>query len=1060
LSEDLFGDDDESSKKGNPLSSEQSIAIGAQLADQQSDSGGYIGSNKAGGGPHPILSAPDLSTPKPPPVNVAPEKSVDGNVSGDAITATIPPVPAIEMEKGLGSIKIPPIRKARTFLNFNRKKNRLESQTHLDRLRAESTSMKGMVASNIESTIASVQAEGESQKGAIRSSISSQISALTSTTSLAIAALSQEKDGFVGRLRKQASISRNRVRKARKKEIARVGVVVREKNGALTRRIAAVASKAKQDGEALAGRAESARIKHSSDADKVGTARKNSIPGGASSDERSATRSVIDGVVAKYKKQSKEGLSKLAGAARTEGNNVAEGVTLKGVTLAQGFGDDSPSIVTKINQLADGTLAQINALEKASVKNTEKGAAGALASVEATRMAAMTRFEATGESACASVDETVRVAVQNYRLLADEFGDMLEQGVADIEAAVTDCDNPDPDSVKDTVDALIARYGAQAAGLLLGIENSGERLCAGFQQGVASLDGDLSADNTVISSKLSLAVTQFKTTGDEQTTGAVAAMYYYGINTRDAAAKLVDDYSTALDDTISSVEGTLLQQVNDGMSKITRKVDEGIATGNSKLSDLRSSVNSSANEVHTKYNRAWYERAWDFIKGALIAIITAVIVLVVAAIVAVALVLAGVSAALLATIAAVVAVVTLVVVAVVSAYARWQEYKALKGGSPTGWTAVGVLLAGVGDAVGISQLWESYSGKRLCSEKALTDKQRGELFADGILALVTTVLMVREFTAGKDLLRLKKVAGAADEASSLSKNIGKVDDASQLKNVGKVDDASQLKNSGKVDDASQLKNSGKVDDAGKAKTWETASPDETWQIYKNNVTKGKFDEAAVKARHSDGWRYNPKSKRWSKPDIRPEMTFKGDWQTASPDELWNIYSSSVKNGKFDEAAVKARHNDGWRIDPATKRWNKPSAALKPSHVKKMTSIQDEMSDLTKAIDKTVLKENTNPAVAAELQELSASVKASPLWKPAELVAAPQGKIQQLTIELLHKITFHRTKLSKLTQDAAQYEELLDLASHLNTILGGLYGSFLEEGNTLETGNNYAEQSVK
>ena len=1000
LSEDLFGDDDASPKKGTPLSSDQCIAVGNQLADKQSASGGNVGSKKAVGGPHPMLRAPDLSPPQPPPVNVAPEKSVNGNVSGDAITAEVPPVPAVEMEKGLGSIKIPPIRKARTFLNFNRKKNRLESKTHLDRLRVESASIKGVVASNIESTIASVRAEGESQKGAIRSSVSSQIGALTKSTALAVATLSQEKDGFVGRLKKQASISRSRVQTARKTEIARVGAVVKGKNEELTRKIAAVAQKARQDGEDLAARVGSARRTQSSDADKIGTARKNSIPGGASSDERTATRSAIDGVVANFKQQNTNGLNELASAARAEGREVAEGVTLKGVTLTQGFGDDSPSIVTKINQLADGTLAQINTLEKASIKNTEKGAEGAIASVEATRMAAMTRFEATGESACASVDETVHVAEQNYRLLAEEFADMLELGVADIEAALTDCDNPDPDSVKDTVDALIARYSAQADGLLLGIETSGEQLCSGFQRGVASLDGDLSADNTVISGKLALAVTQFKTTGDEQTTGAVAAMYYYGINTRNASRKLVDDYSTALDDTISSVEGKLTQHVNNGMSEVTSSVNEGIATGNSKLSELRSSVNKAASKIHTEYSRAWYERAWDFIKGAITAIITAVLVIVAAVIIAVALVLAGVSVAFLAAIAAVVSIVTLVIVAVVSAYTRWQEYKALKGGSPSGWTAVGVVLAGVGDAVGISQLWESYSGKRLCSEKALTDEERGALFADGILALVTTVLMVREFTAGKDLLRLKKLTGAADEASNLSKNVGKLDDAAP-KSTGKVNEPSQLKNGGKVDDVAP-KATGKVDEVSKVKKWETASPDETWQIYKSNATKGKFNEVSVKSRHNDGWRYNPTSKRWSK----------------------------------------------------------PLAALKPSHVKKINQVKDEMADLTKAIDKIVFKESTNPAVAAELRELSTAVKASPFWKPADLVAAQQGRLQRLTIELIQNVTHHRTKLSMLTKEAAQYEELLDLASHLNTILGGLYSNLIKEGSTLESGSDYADQSGK
>ena len=67
-----------------------------------------------------------------------------------------------------------------------------------------------------------------------------------------------------------------------------------EKNEKLQQEIAAVVRKARQDGESLASQVYAARNTQDADATKIGNARKNSIPSGASSDERTATRSTID----------------------------------------------------------------------------------------------------------------------------------------------------------------------------------------------------------------------------------------------------------------------------------------------------------------------------------------------------------------------------------------------------------------------------------------------------------------------------------------------------------------------------------------------------------------------------------------------------------------------------------------------------------------------------------------------------------------------------------------------------------------------------------------------
>jgi ElaB/YqjD/DUF883 family membrane-anchored ribosome-binding protein len=374
---------------------------------------------------------------------------------------------------------------------------------------------------------------------------------------------------------------------------------------------------------------------------------------------------------------------------------------------------------------------------------------------------------------------------------------------------------------------------------------------------------DLALSQEAADAGLSGAADQILAALWQSTNEGCAGLSGIGTDVRGGAEGLVNDAVSSIGGAVDKALTELLSKRDEGMKGISSKVDEGLAETDKKLGELPSKMNAAAADVASQYDGPWYSRVGNFLLGALKAIAIVAAVLVVAAVIAVIAIALGVSAAVLATIAAVLVVVALVVVAVVGIYSRWQEYRAIQGMDPDFWTGLGIVVVGILDITGIPSMIEGISGKKAFSGKELTDFERGETFTNGLLSLISTILLVREVTAARDVVKVvnagETLANVSDDAARLA---GSGDDIAKVGGSG--DDIAKVGGSG--DDIAKVGGSGD-DIAQLASKWNDPklTPDELWQVYKGNTKKPSLSYDDVLARFADGWRFNPTTKRWCKP---------------------------------------------------------------------------------------------------------------------------------------------------------------------------------------------------
>ena len=173
--------------------------------------------------------------------------------------------------------------------------------------------------------------------------------------------------------------------------------------------------------------------------------------------------------------------------------------------------------------------------------------------------------------------------------------------------------------------------------------------------------------------------------------------------------------------------------------------------------------------------------------------------------------------------------------------------------------------------------------------------------------------------------------------------------------------------------------------------------------------------------------------------------------------MWQLYKGKSKKGKFTEPQVKARHQDGFRYNPKSSRWSKPkipAPKLSPAVINEMKKAGDKVDEVAKVIE--TLKGSGGGKYDRELSKMAKAIKDSPLWKPFDMLSAPQGKLQEATIKLINQLTRHQTALEKLAKGVDDMDDLFALAGSLNTILGGLKGTLGAAGSASDSEQEFED----
>ena len=250
----------------------------------------------------------------------------------------------------------------------------------------------------------------------------------------------------------------------------------------------------------------------------------------------------------------------------------------------------------------------------------------------------------------------------------------------------------------------------------------------------------------------------------------------------------------------------------------------------------------------------------------------------------------------------------------------------------------------------------------------------------------TTLLMVKEFTAVKDVAEgVEAIEGASELVEGTSNATKTADVVESTSNATKTADV--------VEEATTA-----------AKSWRDPelNPSEAWKMYKSDAPSGKLSWNEFQSKFADGWRFNPENSRWMKPDL-----------TALGEGTGGV--SGTANVAADASKIEAATQG---VKTAVENLAKGAEEALGTAEKLAGSVEPEAAELGRSLRSTV----------HEVLEHSKLLEG---FEHAELA------VMRTTLKLMSKLETLLAKTHKLAhvlKDTKEAKELLEAADWLHRAL--------------------------
>lgn len=407
----------------------------------------------------------------------------------------------------------------------------------------------------------------------------------------------------------------------------------------------------------------------------------------------------------------------------------------KGQEALEGFDDGLEEQLEKIDEQVQAVKDSLNEeAEQANAQLDELGDQlhGQLDSIEE---AAIAHAEALLPQAEAQIQSSLDSALAQLDTSVPQAIDQINQTSEQAAQAMLDIPTPDVAASQEFLNQVLTFMQGIVTKAGEGLVQAGEGMGGTFteastatSESLTDLEAQTAEDLATFRETSNTALTDFVAQVDERF-GESILQLTQGFT--EAQTGIGEELALKVED-LRGEFGTILA---DAEAKIVEAVDAGLAKNDESLGQLDASMEEAASDAAWDYDHPILSTIRDigaFILGALAAIVVILIVIVVVivafkALVA-GLVFLGVSAAVAEFVVAVIGLGML-------AYGVYEAYQARVGrGEGGGWGTFGMALL---DMTGLTDMYRAFTAP------GLSPFERGWLFGEGLVKLVTTVLLVR-----------------------------------------------------------------------------------------------------------------------------------------------------------------------------------------------------------------------------------------------------------------------------------------------------------------------------
>lgn len=835
--------------------------------------------------------------------------------------------------------------------------------------------VKAQVGAQVTAAKTGIETDAATQRGEIQGAVAAYGAAFQAQVQAARGQVEAKFSDWMGQITAAAAQSRTNIESTKATQLARLQSEADSERGRLLTEGQVISDAARARGDQLAQRATEAGARQARSAREMAGRKIATFANEENGDKRQAMSDTVNGLANDTANQAIEAAAELAGKARESSVEVANKAASRARELHEGILVDIGGTTEQIENLAAAALARVDLVETAAVAGLEVGKTSALAQLDEVECAGLVGYEAAGSAAVGMVDQSAQQALANLDAAQADFVLYVDGTVANARSAVAGTADPDPAAFGAAIAQLSGQLTAAGASMGQIVTSAQSTFATSMAEGVASLSTDLESSNGGANGTLQATTAQLLAMLDQEGAAAVGGLLQVHTDMSEGVTQLVDGYVSGIRGAVDRALAELRSEADGGMSKIAEEVDHGIAEGDAKLNELPGKLNQAADKAAEPFEQSFWERAWGWVKGAWGAIVGLLKVLLIAALVVVVLLIAGVSWAVILAIAAVVAIVALVVVAVVSIYARFKMYAAEHGEGPGFWAGFGIVCLGILDVTGIPNMIEAGIGHHFFSDIHLTDEERGALFTHGVIALVTTLLFVKELTAIGEVTRAVEAAGAVERGAVAVERTAAASERVAGATERVAGTTERVAGATERVAGSSERVAGATEQVAGSTERAAGAAERT---------------AAAGERAAGSWR-NPR---------------------LSPGEAWALYKAEAPNGSLSWNQFQAKFARGWRYNPATQRWARPytggtSAAV--AEAGETAAASERVAGATErvagATERAAAAGETATSVAAKVSDTvsEAARTSEQLTAALEQVAAGEGRVSSAAQRLLNKM---------------------------------------------------------
>ncbi|HEU4835621.1 MAG TPA: polymorphic toxin-type HINT domain-containing protein [Pyrinomonadaceae bacterium] len=414
---------------------------------------------------------------------------------------------------------------------------------------------------------------------------------------------------------------------------------------------------------------------------------------------------------------------------------IPEQFAEQGAQALVGFDDHLPELLQQVDEQVEEVNDAL--VESAEIANEQLDsmAEQLLAQIDALEEASIARAEAVGPQADAQTQNTLESSLAEIDTATTDSITQINQVKEDATKALLEAESSDPAAAQQFTDEVIAYINGIADTASEGLQQGGDVPGSGFEAVQEAVNESLQSVEQQVLDDLST----LREESDSALSGLIDELdlsFAESIEAlEDGFAETLSEVDSQLGETVQKLKDDFANTLQEAENKIVEAVDEGVAKNDEALTQLGPSMEEAADDAAWDYDHPILSTLRDigaFILGALAAIV--VLILAIVAIIllfkaAVALlVIAGLSAAVAEAIVAIAGLALL-------AYAVYEAYQArVRAGASGGWGTFGMALL---DMTGLTTIYRSFT------QPGLTPFQRGWMFGEGLVQLVSTLLMVR-----------------------------------------------------------------------------------------------------------------------------------------------------------------------------------------------------------------------------------------------------------------------------------------------------------------------------